>query len=554
MPLNLEDVSPRENPWFSANVEYNGTGRADFANHRGAAEGVVSVVFDEFGGTKIQMEVERLTGPEPQPKEIMELVASRRFPEPGGGMILYHGLRDNPCTQVTVDTGAGVFSSAGQIDYDVRLGADRDRLSLRPWVSQFDSKEAGRAKYWVVPLLNFVSDFCSWPGELSGHPLRVSSTPAIPDGLPQDEALEALSYAGSQNHLIVFTFNGSPGFVEPLPDYADRKAKLNAGSVHRLVTAVMVGEVGDNSIEVKSLAGWFPYDLLRVLSFATGTEVGAPWIEFRDESCRLIRRVHQLHDGADYTEGPRVIREGIHKGTGKLLTSYLSSQDPCRSYLPVAMKHARQGWGHSGSSIEEKLIYVIRGLDCLCSRVSPTEPDLRMRLRPEKRELVRETLHEAARRIRSLAASPSTFAEEGEMSALHEIAERTLTAPWGKAGTFGLAVVDLLNKLGLADAVVLDAHFASASAPGTATESWASRLSRIRGEPIHAGFFDIKRGEFRIEELLTLTRHLHDVLVRAILKIIKYEGTYQPTVFTGAVQAPVGWVRTSTAARDLGYS
>ena len=553
MRLDLEELRPEEHSWFSPNVEYHGTGRADFAEGRGSAEGEVTIVFDEFGGDKIEMEVKRLTGPEPQPKGISELIASRRFPEPGGGVILFHGFHNNPCVKLVVDTDAGVFSIVGPIDYDVRSGEGCDRISMHPRISEFVCREGGRPKYWILPLLNFVSDFSWAPEALSNHPLRVFRTPAIPDGLPEEEALKAFLYANSRNHLIAFTFGGSLGFIEPLADYADREAKLRGGSVRRLVTAVVVGEVGENSTEVKSLESWFPHDMLRVLSFATGIEVGAPWIEFRDESSRLVRRVHAVHNAADLTEGHRTIREGIHRGTGRLLTCFLSSQSPSRSYVGIAMYHAVRAWRCSTHSIEEKLIYVVRGLECLCARLSAPEPELRMRLGPTKRALVAEILNDAARRIRSLATSPRTSAEQEENSALCEIATRASTTPWGKAGAFGLAVVDLLNKFGLADGIVLDTYFASTPVPGTATENWASWLSRARGEPIHGGFFDIASGDFRIEDLVSLARHLHDVLVRIILRVVNYDGTYQPTVFPGAVQATVDWVKPSTPASHLGY-
>src|SRR2546425_6024735 len=37
---------------------------------------------------------------------------------------------------------------------------------------------------------------------------------------------------------------------------------------------------------------WFPFDILSALSFASGSEVGFPWIEIRDEEGALIRRLH----------------------------------------------------------------------------------------------------------------------------------------------------------------------------------------------------------------------------------------------------------------------
>ncbi len=45
MSFSLEEVTPKGNAWFSPNVGYEGTGRAEFADGRGAAEGDVRVLF-----------------------------------------------------------------------------------------------------------------------------------------------------------------------------------------------------------------------------------------------------------------------------------------------------------------------------------------------------------------------------------------------------------------------------------------------------------------------------------------------------------------------------
>ena len=564
MSFNVEELIPKENAWFSPNVSYEGTGRADFANDRGAAEGDVRILFDEFGGCSARMVVNRVDSTHPlihqvDPtlpllERIGGLVASSILPEPNGGAILMHSVINNPCSRLTVETPAGVLSSSHQIDYRFCSGTDDDHIDFDLWRSEFDWRGAPPPKYWVMPLMNFSSEFCHAPNAANRHPLRIFPTPAIPQGLTGTEPLEASIYANSRNGVIVFTFNGSPAFIEPLADYDERERKLNGGSVKALVTAIMVGEVGDNSIEAISLESWFPYDLLRVLGFATGAEVGALWIEFRDESGGLVRRVHQRQgwtifaDG--HREGHRTIQEGVHRGTGRLMTCFLSSEYACKSHLPVAMNHATQGGHYSPLTIEEKLIYVIRGLDCLCKHFGLTGQYLDKRLKPENREHVRKILHNAANEIRSIARVAKTPEDEQEYCALSKIAERAKTTPWGKAGDFGLAVVDLLNKFGLPDAIIVDSHYAKKSPHG---ETWASYLSHLRGASLHEGFFDIRSGEFGVQDLIAASNHLHDLLVRVILKMIKYDGAYQPTVSIGTTRQPVDWVRAGMPAGRLGY-
>jgi hypothetical protein len=566
MSFSLEEVMPKENAWFSPNVGYEGTGRAEFADSRGAAGGDVRVLFDEFGCCSARMVVnqvdsthplvDRVDQTHPLRDRIHGLVASTILPHPDGPIFQYSAI-SNPCSRLTVETPAGVFRGDGRIDYRLGSVTDGEHIDFHLPRSEFECRGAPPAKYWVMPLMNFLSGFCQGPNVVDRHPLRIFPTPAIPQGLTGTELWQASSYANSRNGVIVFTFNGSPAFIEPLADYDERERKLNGGSVKALATAIVVGQVGDNSSEAISLKSWFPYDLLRVLGFATGAEVGALWIEFRDESGRLVRRIHERHGltifDEGHREGHRTIREGVHHGTGRLMTCFLSSEYACRSHLPVAMNHTTEGGRYSSLTMEQKLIYVIRGLECLCTHFGLTEQYPDKRLKPENRELVGKILQNAANEIWSIARVAKTPEDEQEYCALSEIAKRVKTTPWGKTGHFGLAVVDLLSKFGLPDAIIVDSHYAKKSSPGEVAPTWASYLSRLRGASLHEGFFDIRSGEFGVRDVVVATNHLHDLLVRVILKMIKYDGAYQPTVIIGATSQPVDWVQPSMSAEKLGY-
>jgi len=396
--------------------------------------------------------------------------------------------------------------------------------------------------------LNFTSEFCRRDA-VDRHPLRAFPTPAVPEGLSEDECLRAYLVANSRNELINFTYNGAPAFIEPLADYPERETRLRNGNHDRLITAVTVGEVGGNSSEPQSVKVWFPYGFVRVLGFATGTEVGIPWVEFRDESGALTSRIHEPHGATSFEDGHRVIHEGTHRGTGELLTRYLSSEHPGK-LLDVAMIHAMHGWRFAGLTLEDMFLYVVRGLDSLCEYFGLNKQDLHKRLKPENRDLVRGILQKAAQEIGSLAKPPRTPEDEQENGALRKIAERANSTPWGATRDFGLSVVDLLRRFGLNDATVLDAHYRMKTG---GARTWSSDLSRFRGAPIHEGCFDIDGGWFDIDRVINVTRHLHDVLVRVILKVLQYEGRYQPTVTPANAPSSVDWVKADTPARRLGF-
>jgi hypothetical protein len=71
---------------------------------------------------------------------------------------------------------------------------------------------------------------------------------------------------------------------------------------------------------------------------------------------------------------------------------------------------------------------------------------------------------------------------------------------------------------------------------------------------MHQGYFDFRSADEEIVEIFRIMLHLHDIVVRLILKMLRYQGTYHPSVLqVVATDIPVDWVRPDTPARKLGY-
>ena len=70
---------------------------------------------------------------------------------------------------------------------------------------------------------------------------------------------------------------------------------------------------------------------------------------------------------------------------------------------------------------------------------------------------------------------------------------------------------------------------------------------------MHRGYFEFRQLEQDVGEVLTVLNHLHDILVRILLKLLDYDGTYQPTVITMTARETVDWVTSDTPASVLGY-
>ena len=280
MNVDLDEFTPMLNNWFSPEVEYFGQGCAEFADPRGTIEGCAKVSFDQMGRSNIEMTIENLNTEEPLQLGLMQFFSGSKCVGSKGQIAIGIGIDRNPCTKLTVVSPQGIFSATDSLHY-MFGNEEGERLTLVPFRSQFAGTDVGKATYWVIPLSNFVSKFVIRHPELDRHPLRIYPTPIIPNDLSESDLRRATLKANAKNRLIIFQFDNQPGFIEPLPDFNERKNQLLSGQQRNAITAVMVGEVGHNSIDFDDLESWFPFDFLNLLSLATGIEVGAPWIEFR---------------------------------------------------------------------------------------------------------------------------------------------------------------------------------------------------------------------------------------------------------------------------------
>ena len=167
----------------------------------------------------------------------------------------------------------------------------------------FEIENGETPKYWIVPLSNFISTFhFNRYAPLNRHPLRQYTTPLVPEFKEDQQRQTALLAANSRNHLISFSFGKKVGFIEPLPDYKEKKGKLESGQFRQCPTALMISEVTDDINDI-----WFPQIYANLLSFASGAEVSALWLEIRDKTGKLVRRRHFPTLKSSYEKGYAVI-------------------------------------------------------------------------------------------------------------------------------------------------------------------------------------------------------------------------------------------------------
>jgi hypothetical protein len=393
--------------WFTADYDYSGYAEAAFADPEVRFSGPASVRPDENGWPIVEMTIEKASRTISSGFDLLEIEhGSESFP--GGRSIGVGGGGKNDCTQLTVRGERGVFHSIPGWLYSFSNFVEGEPVVLRlnPMRSEYKVDGASPERFWALPLSNFVTNF-PWAGPPSpDHPLAF-----WPEG-----GRDFASY-------IPFQLNSEPAFIWPLPGYAEAVKDLESGDRQVALTAVAVATFTNASM----IDPWGPFlnTFLWLLYFATGKEIGAPWMELRDESGGLSRRLHLAGGGPkSYLDGYGAIRESDHWWNGEILTAALSSAEALEPFFSIALRHCFRA-GRPGVTLDDQVGHLTRALDCLCSRYGFKQEDLTAGLEPGTREKIEDALRTASEEIRSLVGEA---AGSGRSSQIPAIAARVLSA------------------------------------------------------------------------------------------------------------------------------
>ena len=280
---------------YENEINHEGMGYADFIESKIRVEGSVKIAINESGESSILMEIQNIK----KKKKTVETEVIQILQKQSLNTYEYMKLnkymrvidRDR-CSRLLVNTTDGIFSAENK--ENILCYWNGSRLVFSLLVSQFTISPDKQPKYWILPLQNYITNFSQGCPNVT-HPLRIND----------------LNY-----RVIKFDFEGRLGFIEPLPNYSQREEELQNGSIKNRVTALIIGEIGDHSIEFSDLGTWFPFDFLGILSLATGSEVSASWIEFRDQEGELVRRIYPRFKVPCYSKGHIAIDEFLAIGIG----------------------------------------------------------------------------------------------------------------------------------------------------------------------------------------------------------------------------------------------
>lgn len=538
---NYKKYQPKLNDWFDSEITYEGKATATFEEPKGVVFGKAKVTINQFGQITAEMKSEgiktkkKIGGKNSSTKILQFLYRSIKTL---GATLVMSDSNKNLCSQLSIKTRDGIFISKGLINWST-IDPD-DRVIF--WFSRglFTSRQQRKAEYWVVPLINFISDFPTINNhpKLVNHPLRLFSTPKIPKS--EKNKASAFYYANQRNHLIGFNFSKTFGYIELLPDYSKKKKELESEEKRKHLTALMIGGISDLINDY-----WFPHDYAKLLTVATGSEVQAAWLEYRDAKGKLVSREHFPSLNVCYTKGYGVTKDNI----GKLISLASNFVEFNNTYFGVftnQLTHLITTY-----HFENRMMILTRAFEGLYEYLNKEETlhskNLMTKLPDSIKNEVNQIIHDTQKNIRKLSRRARSEGVSEEICySLERIANRINAN--NKDDDFGTKVIKILDWYELPDSKIMSKYYHEKK-----NKSWAGYLSQIRNNPIHDGYFSLQDGKHNSDEIINFQDHLHDILIRIFLKILDYNEDYNPKVKDRYVAQKANWVTEKTSAIDLGY-
>jgi len=336
-----------------------------------------------------------------------------------------------------------------------------------------------------------------------------------------------------------------PAFIERLPNFLETERHLKEGERQQAVTAVMVGEVGANSISPKEIFEWLPIDeWLRFLGIARGHIIGFPWIEFRDEHGALARRIHIIKGISHFGQGHAALDELQESGSiGRLLS--FAKPGECRKHYGISLHYLIRGLAEKGAYLDERFRDVCLVLNGLCEQHGFKSDDLREPLDDQLRENVRLIFEQTATSIKELKSGK----EKTSQKTLEHMASKLKNNIFIDI-RFGRLVLELLEDCSLADADVLkQCRFRG---PNGMRVGWDDLITQWRNRLMHGRYLDFA-SDVGVS-CFPLNRHLADIALRVVLKDAGYVGQYRPAIYPFPGMKNVDWVTADTTPAELGYS
>lgn len=548
---------PLQNHWFDREPKYVGVGTAHFSSPKGTVTGTGEISFDKGGRATAVLNYTEYDSTEIPDLTHTDFIMGRR--EKNGG--INDTTRPNPCERFRLEGKHGTFESfekSGEVPTAGRTlliggSGTGEPVSIPlkfPYLQGVyrPKRDVGVAKYWVLPLANFIGQPVNVFDDLEEHPLRLRYRPKLPPWLTDDDTIHLRWNSRWTNSTIAFEYKGKPIFIELLDDYKERKQELLDRNLKSCVTAVMVGELDGDPPPLGQEGQWEFVRLLGAVGAIVGAEVYAPWLELRDESGRLVERRHLRFSKPEFRQGRHIIDEWYCPNTAHFLWRVLDSGLLEDEQVRVLFDLIRAA-GERELLLEERLVLVFRQLDLLCQKYgtrSAWKP--KDTLRPEHAAEIYAAIADCRQKIRDLAQRERETYGPEELRRFDLVSNRVSDAATLHS-SYGGAVLALFERFGIDDLVQIEAHLKSISPSGRVPKL----LESLRGSVVHGGYLArTDESPYSWEDVHALADHLHDICVRIMFAIVGYEGPYTrgPAHLS---EAKIKWPSAQRILESFGY-
>lgn len=548
---------PLHNHWFEREPKYVGAGTAHFSSPKGTVTGTGEISFDKGGRATAVLNYTEYDSTEIPDLTHADFIMGRRKKNSG----IDGTTRPNPCERFRLEGEHGTFETfekSGEVFTGGRtlfVGGRGDGKPVSiplqfPYLQGVfrPRGDVGIAKYWVLPLANFIGQPRDVFRELEQHPLRLRFQPALPSWLNDKDVMPLRLNSQRTNSTVAFDHKGKLTFIELLDDYEERKQELLDRNLKSCVTAVMVGELDGDPPPLGQEGEWEFVRLLGALSAVVGAEVYAPWLELRDESGRLVERRHWRFKKPEFRQGQQLLGDWLCPHTDHFLWRVLDSGLLADEQVRVLFDLVRAA-GENELLIEEQLVLVFRQLDLLCQKYgtrSAWKP--KDTLLPIHAAEIYAAIEDCRKKIRELAQRERETYGPEELRRFDLVSNRVSDAATLHS-SYGGAVLALFERFGIDDFVQIEAHLKSISPSGRVPKL----LESLRGSVVHGGYLArTDESPYSWEDVHALADHLHDICVRIMFAIVGYEGPYTrgPAHLS---EAKIKWPSAQRILESFGY-
>jgi len=512
-------------PWSIAefipeNRTYTGSATISFCAPDGEVSGPGTVTVGPNGSVTIAVTIEEHSIPSVYHDFLFPFLQGS-VPKPiATGGTIFRDSGTQKITSLEVNTASGMFRAkralVSKTHFNMSMTGDT-LMEVVPNDLEFIPKEANPEEMWCMPLFGNLSEFIGTETACS----LVDQVPYI-----------AFKADGVECGLHIF--------------------EADSGAPNNDFSGIAFGNIGAQPHHtVNEVANLLPRGLIAALSFATGSDISAPWVELQSLEGHLGRRLHLRyggdHDKDEFPAFTRFDSANPASGLGAFLNCFFRLPKDERDTLVVPMKLIRRGTP-GNTTVDDSITALVKALDAICKRHGLGRRNLRAGLDPQKFAEVDKVLKLAREDLKRLRKHWKAEQAVDQLAILDRIISRQGNVASDDLD-FGIAVADLLRKFRLFDCDAMNGHYSKLPTDVT----WQGLLSSVRGQVIHSGAIHVQNSGGLLG-WFEFSRHLHDLCKRIIFREIGYEGTYCPSNVLFKGQYNIDRIRTSTTVKELGYT